>query len=206
MGGDRNFGYLVGDEGSKEAAIIDPAYAPEKLVKAADGHGLKVKYIICTHSHFDHTNGNERANKLTGARIVLHKEASAMHDISVGDGDELELGSLKLRIIHTPGHTEDCICILAKNKLMTGDTLYVGKIGGTYTDEDAKVQFDSLFNKLLKLDDAIEIYPAHDVGTAPTSTIGNERKTNPFLLRTNIEDFIWLKENWAQYKAEHGIE
>jgi len=206
MGGDRNFGYLIGDEESRLAAIVDPAYAPEKLIDAAGKHKLKIKYIICTHSHSDHTNGNSEVRKRTDVETVMHKEATAWHDKNIDDGDVLELGNVSLKFIHTPGHSPDCICILAGNKLMTGDTLYVGKIGGTFGRGDAKIQFDSLFSKLLALDDDVEIYPAHDVGVAPTSTIGNEKKTNPFLLRTKFEDFLWLKDNWAQYKAEHGIE
>ena len=117
----------------------------------------------------------------------------------------LRLGNLDLKIIHTPGHTPDGICILVDNKLLTGDTLFVGKIGGTGTEEEARIEYDSLFNKLMKMDDDIEVYPGHDYGVAPTSTIGHERQTNPFILRKDFKDFKWLKDNWTEYKLEHGI-
>lgn len=204
-GGDRNFGYFIGDENSKESAVIDPSYSPEKFIDIAEKYDMKIKYIINTHSHGDHIEGSYILKKKTGAEIIMHKSSYANHDISVDDGAIIKLGELELRIIHTPGHTPDSICILAKDKLMTGDTLFVGKIGGTNTDESARIEFDSLFNKLMKLDDNIEVYPGHDYGVAPTSTIGNERKTNPFILRPDFKDFKWLKDNWADYKLKHGI-
>lgn len=202
--GDRNFGYIVTDEQTKESAVIDPSFAPEIFIEIAERLNLKIIYAIGTHSHGDHIGGIGEIKKI-GAIVVLHKSAPSQSDIKVSDGDFLKLGQLELKIIHTPGHTQDSICILAENKLMTGDTLFVGKIGGTNNDESARIEFDSLFNKLMKLDDSIEVYPGHDYGVAPTSTIGHERKTNPFLLRTNFKDFKWLKDNWASYKLEHGI-
>lgn len=204
-GGDRNFGYLIGDEESKEAAIIDPSSSPEVFPPEAEKLGLKIVYIIGTHGHGDHTSGISALKKETGAKVVMHSSAPGNADISVSDGDTIKLGKLELKIIHTPGHTLDSICILTQDKLVTGDTLFVGKVGGTGTEGAAKIEYDSLYNKLMKLDDNIEVYPGHDYGVAPTSTIGHERETNPFLLRKDFEDFIWLKDNWAAYKLEHGI-
>jgi len=203
-GGDRNFGYIIADEDSREAAIVDPSYAPEEFIRIAKEKGLKIVYIINTHAHGDHTSGSSAIKKHTKAKIVMHSLAAG-GDKSVEDGDILKLGQMEMKIIHTPGHTPDSICILAENKLVTGDTLFVGKIGGTNTDDAAKIEYDSLFNKLMKLDDTIEVYPGHDYGVAPASTIGNERETNPFLLRKDFKDFKWLKDNWAAYKLEHNI-
>jgi glyoxylase-like metal-dependent hydrolase (beta-lactamase superfamily II) len=204
-GGDRNFGYLIGDEETKEAAVIDPSYSPKELVRAAKEQNLKIVYVIGTHGHGDHTNGISALKKKTGAKMVMHTSSPDNPDIPVVDGDTLKLGQLELKIIHTPGHTSDSMCILAGDKLVTGDTLFVGKIGGTGADEAARIEHDSLFNKLMKLDDAIEVYPGHDYGVAPTSTIGHERQTNPFLLRKDFKDFKWLKDNWSAYKQKHGI-
>ena len=205
-GGDRNFGYLIGDEESKEAAVIDPSSSPGVFPPAAEKHGLKIVYIIGTHGHGDHTGGIPALKKRTGAEVVMHTSAPGKADIDVSDGDTIKLGKLELKVIHTPGHTLDGICILVGDKLVTGDTLFVGKIGGTGTEEAARIEYDSLFNKVMKLDDSIEVYPGHDYGVAPTSTIGHERETNPFLLRKDFKDFMWLKDNWAAYKLEHGIE
>jgi len=204
-GGDRNFGYLIGDEETKEAAVIDPSYSPKEFLRAAKKHDLRIVYVIGTHAHGDHTSGISALKERTGAKIVMYASSPGNPDVRVADGDTLKLGQLQLKVIHTPGHTPDSICVLADDKLVTGDTLFVGKIGGTGTDEAARIEHDSLFNKLMKLDDAIEVYPGHDYGVAPTSTIGHERQTNPFLLRKDFNDFKWLKDNWLAYKQEHGI-
>ena len=204
-GGDRNFGYLIGDEETREAAVVDPSYSPERLIQAAKEHNLKIVYVIGTHAHGDHVTGNPAIRGKTDARIVMHTSSPGSVDIRVADGDTLKLGNLELKVIHTPGHTPDGICILVGDKLVTGDTLFVGKVGGTGTDEAARIEHDSLFNKLMKLNDAIEVYPGHDYGVAPTSTIGHERQTNPFLLRRDFKDFKSLKDNWLAYKQEHGI-
>jgi glyoxylase-like metal-dependent hydrolase (beta-lactamase superfamily II) len=201
-GGDRNFAYLLGDEASKQAALVDPSNSPEKCVDRAEDQGLKVVYIINTHGHYDHTDGNDAVRRRTGAKLVAN---GGRADIRVGDGDTVSLGNLTLQIIHTPGHTEDGICILAEGHLVTGDTLFVGKVGGTDFSTGASKEFKSL-KKLLDLPDETTVWPGHDYGTAPSSTIGNERLTNPFLTRINdLEAFVDLKQNWAEYKQKHGI-
>ncbi len=205
MGGDRNYGYIIGDEESKESAVIDPSYTPDRIIMRAKELGLKIKYIINTHNHYDHTNGNDYIKKATNAQIVAHKKAGSRTDVAVNDGDILKLGELELKIIHTPGHTADGICILAGNKLCTGDTLFVGKVGGTDYGEGARQEYDALHKKIMTLPDEVEIYPGHNYGMQPSSTIKNERETNPFMLQKTFEDFIHLKKNWTQYKLEHNI-
>jgi hydroxyacylglutathione hydrolase len=203
-GGDRNYGYLVGCEKTRKAAVIDPSTDPQPCNKKAIELGLKVLYVINTHSHFDHTGGNKFFKSKVGAKLVTHQSVST-GDIQVGDGDTLPLGELTLTFFHTPGHTNDSICVLANGELMTGDTLFVGKVGGTSTREAAKVEFDSL-NKLMNLEPGTRVWPGHNYGVKPTSTIKEEKETNPFILRLgNFEDFIDLKENWAAFKKEHGI-
>lgn len=205
-GGDRNFGYLIGDEETREAAVVDPSFSFEKFIQAAKENNLKIIYLIGTHGHGDHINSIFALREKTGAKVVLYTSSPVSSDIRAKDGDTLKIGNLELKVIHTPGHTPDSICILVDNKkLVTGDTLFVGKIGGTNTYQAAKTEYDSLFNKLMKLDDAIEVYPGHDYGVAPTSTIVHERQTNPFLLRKDFNDFKWLKDNWLAYKQQHGI-
>jgi len=116
------------------------------------------------------------------------------------------MDDVTFKILFTPGHYLDSICILTEDKLMTGDTLFVGCIGGTGSrGSSAEKQFHSLFEIILKLDDAVEVYPGHNYGETPYSTIGYERANNPFLSRTQFDDFTWLKAHWEEYKAEHGI-
>lgn len=203
-GGDRNYGYLLGCQESKKAAVVDPSPDPRPCFDKVNELGLEVVYVINTHTHYDHSGGNGFFKEKTDAQVVAHRSASAA-DIGVDDGGTLELGRLTLKFIHTPGHTADSMCILVEKELVSGDTLFVGKVGGTYSRRDAEVEFDSL-KKLLELDDDIRVWPGHNYGVQPQSTIGNERTTNPFLLRiSDFKDFFWLKENWAAYKLEHGI-
>ena len=203
IGGDRNFAYFIGEERSRLAAVVDPAYNPQRLVEIAGQQGMTVKYVLNTHGHSDHSNGNDFILKKTGATLVGKGVLSP--GVSPRDGERLPLGVLTLQVIHTPGHTDDSICFLVQNKLITGDTLFVGKVGGTGFGNDARMEYDSIHNKLLKLPDDVEVYPGHDYGVAPTSTIDHEKKTNPFILRESFEAFLDLKKNWLEYKREHGI-
>ncbi len=209
--GDRNLAYVIGEERSREAAIVDASYAPEHSLDHATRHGLTVRYVISTHSHKDHIAGNayilERVGERTGAVEVLHESTPHPCGLRVKDNEELALGSLKLRFLHTPGHIPDHACILTEGKLITGDILFVGKIGGTgpnFPGSDPKQQWESL-QRLMQLDPAVEVWPGHDYGVSPSSTIGHEIATNPFLLCKTLEDFLDLKDHWAEYKKLHNI-
>ncbi len=204
-GGDRNFGYLLADEESREACIVDPSYNPSLIAGQAAAEGFKVRYIFCTHGHHDHTNGNEEAERLTGCRPLLYGDICPVTGLTVRDGAIFPLGHEKIRIMHTPGHTADSISIYAGSTVCTGDTLFVGKVGGTDLEEGAREEYRSLHEKLLRLPEETAVMPGHDYGTAPRSTIGNEKKTNPFLLQPDLDAFVELKRNWAVYKKAHGI-
>jgi glyoxylase-like metal-dependent hydrolase (beta-lactamase superfamily II) len=187
----QNFAYIIGDEKTKSAAIIDPAWEVDALLKQCDELGLKVAYVINTHSHHDHIEGDEAVVKRTGAKVVAHETASIRKDVGVKDGDTIEIGSLKVKVIHTPGHCPDHICLLVDGKLMTGDLLFVGECGRTdLTGGSAGEMYESLFKKILPLDDSIEVYPGHDYGSKPSSTIGSERKNNYTLKPRTREEFI----------------
>ncbi|UCF78646.1 MAG: MBL fold metallo-hydrolase [Candidatus Eiseniibacteriota bacterium] len=204
-GGDRNFAYLVADENAKVGLVVDPSFDCEELLERVRAHGLRIKYIVNTHSHVDHVAGNATVKGKTGAQVVMHSLAGAKHDVSVDDGDVLELGSLRATVLHTPGHTVDSICVLVDGKLVTGDTLFVGKVGGTDFGEEAKREHESLWGKLMNLPDDTEVWPGHDYGTRHRSTIGEEKRTNPFILRRDFKEFLELKKNWLEYKRIHGI-
>jgi glyoxylase-like metal-dependent hydrolase (beta-lactamase superfamily II) len=204
-GGDRNFCYLMADRDGGRAAIFDPAANPARYLPLIEKHRLAVAYIIATHGHGDHTCGIAEAKRLTGGEVVASSHSHIAADISVDDGDTLSVDCITLRFIHTPGHTDDSMCILGGRKLITGDTLFVGKVGGTDFGEGARKEYNSLHNKIMTLDDDVEVYPGHDYGAAPASTIQHEKETNPFILRDSFESFVDLKKNWLQYKREHGI-
>jgi hydroxyacylglutathione hydrolase len=204
-GGDRNFGYLIGDGDTGVAALVDPSPDPSPCIAALQEHKLSLEMVINTHGHSDHTGGNAFLKDKTGCSIVTHE--SAPHgDIRVDDSrPSLALGNLILSFLHTPGHTPDSICVHVEDELITGDTLFVGKIGGTATRKEAETEFQSLLI-LMEMEPHIRVWPGHNYGVAKSSTIGQEQETNPFLLRLNdFSAFYWLKQNWADYKLRHGI-
>ena len=205
VGGDRNFGYLIGCESAQACAIVDPSYEPAVGLSAAARAGLEVRYVINTHGHPDHIAGNEAVVAATGASIVAHPDCPVDPDVPVADGSTLALGDLEVSFRYTPGHSPDGIIVLVEDVVVTGDTLFVGKVGGTRSRDDARAEFDSLHDVLMRLPDETRVFPGHDFGVHPSSTIGNERRTNPFLLQPDFDAFCDLKANWAAYKAEHGI-
>ena len=204
-GGDRNFGYLIADDASKQAVVIDPSYDPGAIVRFASENGYRIAIAFCTHDHHDHTNGNDAFERETGVRPLLFGRTDPSTGVDVADGATFPLGELEIRVIHTPGHTLDSICLLVGDALFTGDTLFVGKVGGTDLEAGARTEYASLHEKLMVLPDDTRVFPGHDVGVEPASTIGHEKATNPFLLRPDVDAFIDLKRNWAAYKEEHGI-
>src|SRR3989339_1994137 len=150
-GGDRNLQYLVANDETREAAVIDPGPSPYDLVNILKNEKLKLVFIINTHSHIDHKGGNRLLSEMFAAKIAGFRFQGINYDINLKDGDILEMGKTSLKIIHTPGHTPDSICILAGSDLITGDTLFVGKVGGTGFGRDARDEYDSLHKKLMKL-------------------------------------------------------
>ncbi len=186
-----NFSYIIADEASKEAVVVDPSSNFEAMLPILRDQNLRVKYVINTHDHSDHVAGNEDIKLRFGAKVVAHELAKIVKDVNVVDGDVLSLGGIVIRVIHTPGHSPDGICLLVDGKLLTGDTLFVGECGRTdLLGGNSKDIYHSLFHKLMKLDDDIEVYPGHDYGPAPHSTIGAERRTNYTLAKRTLKDFV----------------
>jgi glyoxylase-like metal-dependent hydrolase (beta-lactamase superfamily II) len=191
-----NFSYIIAEEESGVACVIDPSFNTQHIIEVIKENKLIIKYVFNTHGHRDHTAGNREIKVKYGAEIVAHKLSKVDKDVEVIDGDVLRLNGINLKIIHTPGHSSDSMCLLVNNKLLTGDTLFVGECGRTdLYDGSAKEMYDSLFNKLMRLNDAVELYPGHDYGSKPQSTIGLERRTNYTLEKRTLEEFIdFMKE------------
>ncbi len=187
-----NFSYIIADENINEAAVIDSSFNSGEIIKILKAKKFGLTYIVNTHGHSDHTAGNLELRSIFGAKIVAHKLARVNFDVAVDDREVLTIGKVSLEIIYTPGHSLDSICILVDNKkLLTGDTLFVGECGRTdLSGGNSKNLYDSLFNKLLKLDDATEVYPGHDYGLKSSSTIGEEKKSNYVLHPRTVEAFI----------------
>jgi hydroxyacylglutathione hydrolase len=189
-----NFTYIVADEENGEAAIVDPSWDLDKIIQTLKKKNWRAKYIINTHTHFDHVIGNEQLAEITGAEIVQHKSSQLDKDIAVSDGDAIDVGRIRLRILHTPGHSKDSICLLLDDQfILTGDTLFVGNCGRVdLPGSDAKEMYDSLFDRLSKLDEKLIIYPGHNYGPTSKSTIGHEKKTNYVLRPRSKQEFLEL--------------
>jgi len=193
--GDGCKSYIVGCEESCAAAIIDPALdLVDRYIGEVNRQGLRVRYIIDTHTHADHFSGAQALRDAFGAPIVMHRFSPSPYiDLHVEDGHSLPLGAMRMKIFHTPGHTRDSMTIHIGDRIFTGDTLLIGGTGRSdLPSGDPDQLFDSLFGKLLTLPDATLVFPAHDYKGGESSTIGDERRNNPRLAMTERADFVAL--------------
>ena len=206
-GGDRNFGYVLGDRDAKQGVLIDPSYSPEAFDQRCKDQGLRVTHVINTHGHPDHTNGNAKAAELTSAPVAAFAGSWVNPDLGLDDEQELEVGGLRLQFLHVPGHCADHLVIYEPSWriLITGDLLFVGKVGGTANDDDARTEWASLQRLLDRFPDDATVWPGHDYGVRPSSTMGLERATNPFLRCADLAAFIALKRDWPSVKQRLGL-
>ncbi len=186
-----NFGYLVADEDSKTAAVIDPSFDARPLQAIAERGGFRIVYILNTHGHSDHVQDNERLARETGAKVAAHALSRVRKDVSLEDGDRLDIGALELRVLHTPGHSQDSCCFIVEKALFTGDTLFVGECGRTdLPGSNVRAMYDSLFYKIRNLPDDMTVYPGHDYGDGPFSPLGREKEENYTLRPRTLPEFV----------------
>lgn len=206
-GGDRNFGYLLGDRDARAAVLIDPSYSPAVLAERATAQGLEVTHVVNTHGHPDHTEGNAEAVRLTGAAVAAHPACPVDPGVRLDDGALLSIGALALDCLHVPGHAADHLVLFEPTHrlLFTGDLVFVGKVGGTRTDADAATEWNSLQRVMDTFPDDATVWPGHDYGVRPSSTLALEKRTNPFLLCADLDAFLKLKRDWPAFKARHGL-
>ncbi len=208
-----HFSYLVGDQSSNTAAVIDPRRDVDIYLKLAAENNLYIRYIFETHIHADFISGSRELSTKTGAEIFVGAEGDYGFECSLlYEDDEIEIGELKLKVVHTPGHTPEHLCYLIGGGkgaektwgIFSGDTLFAGEIGrpdllGKKNEKKLASQlFDSLHNKIFNLNDDLIVYPAHgkgspcgaSIGDRSTTTIGYEKRNNPVLSIENKKDFV----------------
>lgn len=190
--------YLVGCPDTCAAAVIDPEISQvDRYIALAARDGLRIHYLIDTHTHADHFSATQQLSRQLGVPAVMHRASAAPFvDMRVDDGEMVALGRLRLQVMHTPGHTRDAISLLVEDRLLTGDTLLIGATGRTdLPTGDPEALYDSLFNHVLRLDPALKVFPAHDYQGRSHTTIEQELATNPCLQKRGREAFVEMMHN-----------
>ncbi len=186
----RNFGYVIGDPNTKRAAVIDPSFDARVLQKVAAENGYTIELIFNTHHHPDHVFDNERLADETSAKVAGHRLSNVRKDIVLEDGQIVPVGGLKVRVLHTPGHSPDSCCYIVAGRVFTGDCLFVGDCGRVdLPGSSVEAMYESLFTRVRKLEDGLIVCPGHHYGPTPTSTIGEEKRTNYTLAPRSLEEF-----------------
>jgi hydroxyacylglutathione hydrolase len=196
------FCYIIGDKGSKTCAVVDPAFETKEILSKVKTLGYTVTHLINTHNHADHTAGNASIISQTGAKLLIHKldaqkltsianrtfsrvlggTRSPKPNILLDDNDTINIGRTALKVLHTPGHSPGGICLYIEGNVFTGDTLFVGAVGRTdLRGGSMKTLLKSVQEKIYTLPKETRVWPGHDYGGMPYSTVGNEIRTNPFI-------------------------
>lgn len=194
------FSYLLVDDTTREGVLIDPAGDFDRIFQKVDEHRARITYVINTHGHWDHASGNEHVMNRTGARLVIHENDAPMLRrvstrvlsrvlggkgspapyLTVKDGDTISAGGLRLKVLHTPGHTEGSICLHIDGNLFTGDTLFTEGMGRTdFSGGSYEKIMESITKKILALPDTTKIWPGHNYGRFPVSTVREQKRYYP---------------------------
>lgn len=190
--------YLIGCEETCAAAVIDPELSQiDRYLALAARDGLRIHYLVDTHTHADHFSATQQLAHQLGVPVVMHAASPAPFvNLRLQDGEQLAIGRLRLQALHTPGHTRDSMCLSIEDRIFTGDTLLIGATGRTdLPSGDAGALYESLFERVLKLDPALKVFPAHEYKGRSHSTIGQELNDNPRLQKRDRGAFIEMMQN-----------
>ena len=203
----QNFVYLVGSKETHKVAVVDAAWDIEKILRIAAEDEMEVTHSFVTHTHPDHVGGQFSGVQIEGitellekvkVKVVVHKaEAEFLKSLSPSDlikvesGDEIDLGGVRIKLIHTPGHTPGSQCFLVDNRLVSGDTLFVGSCGRVdLPGSNAEEMYFSLTQRLMNLPDETILFPGHNYADKPISTLGEQKRTNPYLQFQSLREFL----------------
>ncbi len=191
--------YILNDNSSKEAILIDPSAEvnTDEYLKYIEDNKLILKYIIDTHTHADHISSAGEIKNIIGSQIIMHKNSPThKKDIAIEKDTEIDLGDTKVKLIYTPGHTDESISIYVDGAVFTGDTLLIGGTGRTdFQAGDSEALYESIYEKLANLPDDTKVYPAHNYEGKTHSTIKDEKQTNPRMKMTKDEFIKTLNEH-----------
>ena len=190
--------YLLGCQATRAAVLIDPELSRIDEYRGLAGqHGLRVRYVVDTHTHADHFSGSRELGRVFDAPVVMHRlSPSPYAELRLDDGDMLIVGDLRLKALHTPGHTRDSMCLIMDDRVFTGDTLLIGGTGRTdLPTGDPHALYESLFEKLLRLPPETLVFPAHDYKGRSHSTIGAELADNPRLEKRERAAFVEMMQS-----------
>ncbi len=200
----QNFIYLLGDPTTRQAAVVDPGWEIQRLLQALEQDGYRLTQVFLTHTHFDHVMGLGELLNIVDVPVYVHRDEAHALKISpssiqaVEHGQTLHVGTIPVTLIHTPGHTPGSQCLLVGDRLLSGDTLFIQGCGRCdLPGGDPKALYQSLTQTLKKLDDHTHLYPGHNYAPVPTSTMKEEKHTNPFLRVKTIEEFLNLTGSGA---------
>ena len=193
-----NFVYLIGSIQTREVLVVDPAWEVDRIFNEVDQSQVKVVGALITHTHFDHVNGvEELLEKVPNAKVYVHKEESnflpkeSANIIAVEGGKKIQVGDIEVEFIHTPGHTPGSQCFLVRNHLVSGDTLFIGSCGRCdLPGGDPEQMYYSLTQRLMKLPEEVVVYPGHNYADRSNSTMGEQKKENPFMKFQLKGDFL----------------
>ena len=207
MGPMQNFVYLIGSKETRKVAVVDAAWEIDRILRIAVADEMEITHAFVTHTHPDHVGGRFAGVEIEGvtellskckAKVVVHKaEAEFLKSLSASDmikaesGDKIDVGGVEVQLLHTPGHTPGSQCFLVDNRIVSGDTLFIGACGRVdLPGSNPEQMYYSLTQKLMALPDDMILFPGHNYSATPTSTMGEQKKTNPYLRFTSLKQFL----------------
>jgi len=203
----QNFVYLIGSTETRKVAVVDAAWEIDRILRIAAADDMEITHAFVTHTHPDHVGGRFAGVEIEGvtellskckAKVVVHKaEAEFLKALTPSDiikaesGDKIDVGGVEIQLLHTPGHTPGSQCFLVDNRIVSGDTLFIGACGRVdLPGSNPEQMYYSLTQKLMALPDDIILFPGHNYSATPTSTMGEQKKTNPYLRFTSLKQFL----------------